>query len=71
MEIWLPNQDTAWNEAVKAGEVIPVGKSLEDNWQSLFSPFLNIARANPELDSIEDLKDDNFKSLFERGKGER
>ena len=29
MEIWLPNQDTAWNEAVKAGEVLPVGKSLE------------------------------------------
>ena len=27
MEIWLPNQDAAWNEAVKAGEVIPVGKS--------------------------------------------
>jgi len=22
MEIWLPNQDAAWNEAVKAGEVI-------------------------------------------------
>ena len=59
MEIWLPNQDTAWNEAVKAGEVIPVGKSLEDNWQSSFLIPQYMQDANPELDSIEDLKEDN------------
>ena len=69
MEIWLPNQDTAWNEAVKAGEVIPVGKSLEDNWQSSFLIPQYMQDANPELDSIEDLKDDNFKSLFEQEGG--
>ena len=69
MEIWLPNQDTAWNEAVKAGEVLPVGKSLEDNWQSSFLIPKYMQDANPELDSIEDLKDDKFKSLFEQEGG--
>ena len=69
MEIWLPNQDTAWNEAVKAGEVIPVGKSLEDNWQSSFLIPKYMQDENPELDSIEDLKEDKFKSLFEQEGG--
>ena len=69
MEIWLPNQDAAWNEAVKAGEVIPVGKSLEDNWQSSFLIPKYMQDANPELDSVEDLKEDQFKSLFEQEGG--
>jgi len=69
MEIWLPNQDAAWNEAVKAGEVIPVGKSLEDNWQSTFLIPGYLQDANPELDSIEDLKNDEFNSLFEQDGG--
>jgi glycine betaine/proline transport system substrate-binding protein len=69
MEIWLPNQDAAWNEAVKAGEVIPVGKSLEDNWQSSFLIPKYMQDANPELDSVEDLKEDKFKDLFEQEGG--
>jgi glycine betaine/proline transport system substrate-binding protein len=64
MEIWLPNQNVVWNEAVKAGEVIPVGKSLEDNWQSTFLIPAYIQEANPDLDSVEDLKDDKYKALF-------
>ena len=69
MEIWLPNQATAWNEAVKAGEVLPVGKSLEDNWQSSFLIPKYMQEANPELDSVEDLKEDKFKDLFEQEGG--
>ena len=69
MEIWLPNQATAWNEAVKAGEVLPVGKSLEDNWQSSFLIPKYMQDANPELDSVDDLKEDQFKSLFEQEGG--
>jgi glycine betaine/proline transport system substrate-binding protein len=69
MEIWLPNQDAVWNEAVKAGEVIPAGKSLEDNWQSSFLIPKYMQDANPGLDSVEDLKEDQFKSLFEREGG--
>ncbi len=42
-----------WNEAVKAGEVIPVGKSLEDNWQSTFIIPGYVADANPGLVSVE------------------
>jgi len=64
MEIWLPNQNKPWNEAVKAGEVIPVGKSLEDNWQSTFLIPGYLHDANPELDSVEDLKTEEFKQLF-------
>lgn len=69
MEIWLPNQEAAWNEAVKAGEVLPVGKSLEDNWQSSFLIPKYMQDANPELDSVEDLKEDKFKDLFEQEGG--
>ena len=64
MEIWLPNQNVVWNEAVKAGEVIPVGKSLEDNWQSTFLIPAYVQTANPDLDSVEDLKEDQYKALF-------
>ena len=64
MEIWLPNQNVVWNAAVKAGEVIPVGKSLEDNWQSTFLIPAYVQEAHPELDSVEDLKEEQYKSLF-------
>ena len=64
MEIWLPNQKDAWNEAIKAGQVIPVGKSLEDNWQSTFVIPGYIQDANPGLVSVQDLKVDEFKQLF-------
>lgn len=64
MEIWLPNQNAVWNEAVKNGEVIPVGRSLEDNWQSTFIVPGYLQDANPGLVSVEDLKKDEFKSLF-------
>ncbi|NQW23306.1 MAG: hypothetical protein HQ475_07675 [SAR202 cluster bacterium] len=64
MEIWLPNQIAVWNEAIKDGEVIPVGRSLEDNWQSTFVIPGYVADANPGLVSVQDLKKDEYKSLF-------
>ncbi len=64
MEIWLPNQIDAWNEAIKLGEVISVGKSLPDNWQSTFIVPGYLQDANPELDSVEDLKDPDVQALF-------
>ncbi len=36
MEIWMPNQQDVWQPAMAKGQVIPVGKSLDDNWQSAF-----------------------------------
>ena len=64
MEIWLPNQNAVWNEAVKAGEVIPVGRSLEDNWQSTFVIPGYVQDANPGLVNVQDLKKDEYKALF-------
>ena len=64
MEIWLPNQQAVWDNAIKAGEVIPVGKSLEDNWQNTFLIPDYVAEAHPGLKNVEDLKKDEYKALF-------
>ena len=64
MEIWLPNQDEAWMEAQAAGEVVPIGESLGKDWQSAFVIPAYLQEQYPELDSVEDLKDDQYKALF-------
>ena len=64
MEIWLPNQDQAWNEAQAAGEVYPVGLSLGKDWQSAFVIPRYLQEQYPELDSVDDLTDQQFKDLF-------
>jgi glycine betaine/proline transport system substrate-binding protein len=55
MEIWLPNQIKIWNEATKNGQVIGVGKSLEDNWQSTFVVPTYLVEENPGLKSVSDI----------------
>ena len=64
MEIWLPNQDEAWAEAQSAGEVVSVGQSLGEDWQSAFVIPRYLQEQYPDLDSVEDLKEDRFKELF-------
>ncbi len=64
MEIWLPNQQEAWDEAQAAGEVVPLGPSLGTDWQSGFVIPAYLQEQYPDLDSVEDLKDDKFKALF-------
>jgi len=64
MEIWLPNQDEAWEEAQTAGEVVSIGESLGKDWQSAFVIPAYLQEQYPELDSIEDLKDEQYKALF-------
>ncbi len=64
MEIWLPNQDEAWAEAQAAGEVISAGSSLSSTWQSAFVIPAYIQEQHPELDSVEDLKDPQYRDLF-------
>ena len=64
MEIWLPNQDEAWNEARAEGAVLSVGKSLGSDWQSAFVIPAYLQEQYPELDSIEDLTDQQYKDLF-------
>ena len=65
LEIWLPNLDEAWNEALAAGEVVSVGASLGRDWQSAFVIPAYLQEQYPELDNVEDLKDPQFKQLFQ------
>ena len=64
MEIWLPNQLEAWTEAVDNGEVEPIGESLGMDWQSAFVIPAYLQQQYPDLDNIEDLKEERFKELF-------
>ena len=34
LEIWLPNQKEAYDQAIAEGTIEAIGNSLEDNWQS-------------------------------------
>ena len=62
MEIWLPNQQEVWDKAIKAGEVVPLGGSLADNWQSMFVIPKYVADANPDLKAMSDIP--AYKDLF-------
>ena len=64
LEIWLPNQVDAWNEALGNDEVVPLGESLGKDWQSAFVIPAYLQEEYPDLDSWEDLKEDRFKELF-------
>ena len=64
MEIWLPNQVEAWEEAQTAGEVASAGESLSKIWQSAFVIPAYLQEEYPDLDSVEDLKEERFKTLF-------
>ena len=57
LEIWLPNQQEWWNNVTKTGQVIPVGKSLDDNWQSAFVVPTYVVEQNPTLVSVYDIPD--------------
>ena len=64
MEIWLPNQEEVWEAALAESEVVPVGKSLGKDWQSAFVIPAYLQEQYPELDSVEDLKEQKYKDLF-------
>ena len=64
MEIWLPNQNEAWNKAREEGAVLSVGQSLGKDWQSAFVIPAYLQEQYPELDSVEDLTDPQYKELF-------
>ena len=64
MEIWLPNLDEAWEKARADGAVLSVGKSLGQDWQSAFVIPAYLQEQYPELDSVEDLKEQQYKDLF-------
>ena len=64
MELWLPNAREAWEEAAEAGEVVSLGESLNKLSQSAFMIPAYIQESHPELDSVEDLKEEQYQKLF-------
>ena len=64
MELWLPNAREAWREATVAGEVVSLGESLSRLSQSAFMIPAYMQEAHPGLDSVEDLKEEQYRSLF-------
>ena len=64
MEIWLPNQQEAFDSAIAAGTIEVIGNSLEDNWQSGFIIPNYVAEAHPGLKSPADLKNPEYMELF-------
>ena len=68
LEIWLPNQNPTWLPALDAGQVVPVGVSLAEQWQSAFVIPTYIAEANPGLRNVQDIRDHMDKFPQEDGK---
>ena len=64
MEIWLPQPSLAWEEALASGEALSLGASLGNHWQSAFVIPAYLQTQYPDLDSVEDLKDQRYKDLF-------
>ena len=49
---------------MQRGEIYSPGSSIRPNWQSAFVIPKYLQEQYPELDSVEDLKDDKYKALF-------
>ena len=64
MEAWLPNYNPWWEKGLAEGSIIPLGKSLDDNWQSTFVVPTYLVVRNSGLFSVTDLPDyiDLFKT---------
>ena len=64
MEVWLPNQEEDWEAAVAEGSVSSPGRSLGTDWESAFVIPKYLQEQYPDLDSVEDLKEEQYRSLF-------
>lgn len=64
MELWLPNHREAWEEAAIAGDVVSLGEGLSKLTQSAFMMPAYLQQTYPELDHVEDLKNESYRSLF-------
>ncbi|MFC1965431.1 glycine betaine ABC transporter substrate-binding protein [Chloroflexota bacterium] len=73
-EIWLPNQQQAWDKGMETNSFIPVAITNKDNWQSLFTvptyvikgdPARGIEPMAPDLKSVKDLERPEIIKLFQ------
>ena len=65
MEVLLPGQKLEWDQARNEGQVLGVGQRPGFDWQSAFVIPAYLQEQYPDLDSVEDLKDPQFKRLFQ------
>ena len=63
MEVWLPNQQEAWDAAIIDGAVIPLGKSLDENWQGWVVPTY-MTKFNSGLQDVRDINHEDYIDLF-------
>ena len=59
------SQEEAWDKARSDGTVLSVGRSLGSEWHSAFVIPAYLQQEYPDLDSVDDLKDPQFKELFQ------
>lgn len=73
LEIWLPNQQEAWDKAIASGNVLDLGIMNNDNWQSLFivptymiegDAERSIEPMTPNLNSVSQLDQPEYKEIF-------
>ena len=79
MEVWIDNQQEAYDKAVKAGQVVDLGANFPDSWQGWMVPTYvikgdpkrGIKPVAPDLRSIEDFPKywKLFKDPEDRSKG--
>ncbi len=71
METWLPNLQPEWDKAIAEAWVLPLGKSMDDVWQSAFvvptyvvkgDPSRGIEPRAPDLETVRDLR--KYKEVF-------
>ncbi len=63
MEVWL-HLVRDWEEALTEGAVSSPGSSLGSDWQSAFVIPKYLQEQYPDLDSVEDLKEERYRTLF-------
>ena len=64
MEVWLPSWSEQWEAALSAGDIVDLGTSLGNDWQSAFVIPAYLQEQYPGLDHVEDLKQQEYRSLF-------
>jgi glycine betaine/proline transport system substrate-binding protein len=79
MEIWVDNQQPAFDEAIAAGKIFDLGANFPDSWQGWLvptyvikgDPARGIEPMAPDLKSVSDLPKykDLFKDVEDPGKG--
>ena len=64
LELWLPNHLGKWQTASVSGEIYTLGESVTGLAQTAYNIPAYVQAAHPELDSVDDLQDERYASLF-------